>query len=260
MTMNSRSPIKDRPLRTPGQSLEEQRRKLVEDKYEQPALIALFLAALAGVEWWRYVTGAPPQPVLVTVVAFLSVVFAVWRFLRIRPQLRALRQGIDGEKAVGQYLERLRSEGYEVFHDLIGDGFNVDHIAVGPAGVFTIETKTWSKPAQGEPRIDFDGEHLVAAGYEADRDPIIQARAQASWLHRLIQESTGRRVTVRPVVVFPGWFIKQSAGSTRDVWVLEPKALPGFLEHEENRLSLEDVKLISYHLSRFIRASEAQRT
>lgn len=112
--------------------------------------------------------------------------------------------------------------------------------------------------ARGEPRIDFDGERLTAAGHQPDGDPIIQAKAQASWLQRLLQESTGRRITVRPVVVFPGWYVQQSEGSTREIWVLEPKALPGFLEHEARRLDQEDVKLISYHLSRHIRATEAK--
>jgi hypothetical protein len=215
---------------------------------------------LAVLEWWRYLTASKLNPLVFTGFAVVAAAFAAWRVYKLRPRFRALRQGIEGEKAVGQYLERLRSDGYHVFHDLIGEGFNVDHVAIGPAGVFTIETKTWSKPARGEPRIDFDGERLSAAGHEPDRNPIVQAKAQASWLQRLVLESTGRRVTVRPVVVFPGWFVQQSEGSTRDIWVLEPKALPGFLQHEDQRLSPEDVKLLSYHLSRYIRASEAQRT
>ena len=213
-----RSPLKDKPLRNPGQSAEEARQKLFEDKLEQPLLFAMVFLVMAFLEWWRSYTNAPPKPWLFTVLFFVVAVFCVWRLVRIRPKLRALRQGAAGEKAVGQYLERLRSDGYEVFHDVIGEGFNVDHVAIGPAGAFTIETKTWSKPIRGEPRIDFDGETLRAAGFEPDRDPIVQAKAQAKWLQRLMQESSGRTVTVRPVVVFPGWFVKQAEGSTRDVW------------------------------------------
>ena len=63
-------------------------------------------------------------------------------------------------------------------------------------------------------RIDFDGERITAAGYHPDRDPIVQAKAQASWLQRLVQETTGRRVAVRPVIAFPDWFVKQSKTST----------------------------------------------
>jgi len=260
MSEPSRSPIKDKPLRLPGQSLTDERDRILEDKLTLPLIAAVFLLVMAGLEWWRYFVPQKPNPWTVTVMAAVGLAYLVWQVFKYLPRLKQLRQAIDGERAVGQYLERLRSEGYQVFHDLIGEGFNVDHAVVGPAGVFTIETKTWSKPAKGEPRIEFNGERLVAAGYEPDRDPIVQAKAQSSWLRRLIEETTGRRITVRPVVVFPGWFVKQSEGSTRDVWVLEPKALPSFLAHEENRLSPEDVKLISYHLSRFIRVGETQRT
>jgi hypothetical protein len=255
-----RSPIKDKPLRLPGQSLQEERDKLYEDKIEQPALFVALLFVIMVLEWWRSYSGMKPSPALFTLVFVLALGFFAWRVWRLRPKLRALRQGLEGERVVGQFLERLREQGYQVFHDLIGEGFNVDHVAVGPAGVFTIETKTWSKPARGEPLLEFDGERLVAAGYEPERDPIVQAKAQASWLQRLVEETAGRRVRVRPVVVFPGWFVKQSKGSTREVWVLEPKALPGFLAHEAVVLPPDDVKLISFHLSRFIRAGQAPRS
>jgi hypothetical protein len=72
----------------------------------------------------------------------------------------------------------------------------------------------------------------------------------------LLSESTGRKFDVWPVIVFPGWYVQQSGGSLRQMWVLEPKALPTFLDHEPQRLTVEEVKLASYHLSRFIRSVE----
>lgn len=260
MTETARSPIKDKPLRLPGQSLEEQRRKLVEEKLEMPLLLAVVFAVFAAMEWWRYFSKQPPSPVVFTVVAVLFIGFAAWRIWRTRPRLRALKQGIEGEKAVGQFLERLREGGYQVFHDVIGGGFNVDHVLIGPAGVFTIETKTWSKPARGEARIRFDGEKITAAGREPERDVVVQARAQAAWLRGLLAESTGRNFDIFPVVVFPGWFIEQAEGSLRNMWVLEPKALPKFLESATRCLAPEEVRLASFHLSRFIRTNERDRT
>lgn len=256
MNTTTKSPIKDKPLRLPGQSLEEERRKLLEDKLELPLLLAVFTTVWAAMEWLRYFTDAPPHPVIFTTTATLLIGFAGWRFYRILPKARALRQGIEGEKAVGQFLERLRTDGYQVFHDLVGSGFNVDHVIIGPAGIFTVETKTWSKPVRGEPRIRFDGEALTAAGRKPQRDPVVQARAQAAWLKSVLSESTGRSLNVFPVVVFPGWFIEQSEGTLRSIWVLEPKALPKFLTRQPQQLSPEDVRLACYHLSRFIRATE----
>ena len=259
MSKRTKSPIKNKPLRTPGQSLEEARRKLFEDKVETPFVLALFFVLFAAMEWWRYYLNQPPNPVIFTLVAVGLVAFAAWRFWKTRPQVHAIKQGIEGEKAVGQFLERLRESGYHVFHDLIGSGFNVDHVLIGPAGVFTIETKTWSKPTRGEAKIVFDGEQLTTAGREPERNPIVQARAQSAWLRQLLSESTGRNFDVFPVVVFPGWYIEQSNECLRNIWVLEPKALAKFLANAPQRLEPEDVKLASFHLSRFIRGNEQGR-
>ena len=260
MNLPTKSPIKDKPLRLPGQSLEEERRKLFEDKVETPFFLAMFFLVFAAMEWWRYYSERPPHPIFFSVVAAILVGFTAWRIWQTRPQVRNLKQGIEGEKVVGQFLERLRASGYHVFHDLVGTGFNVDHVLIGPAGVFTVETKTWSKPARGDATVKFDGESLTVLGREPERDPIVQARAQASWLKGLLLESTGRKFDVFPVVVFPGWFIEQSDGSKRNIWVLEPKALPHFLENAPQCLTAEDVKLASFHLSRFIRAAERERS
>jgi hypothetical protein len=133
MSSKERSRLKDKPLRLQGQSLEEERRKLFEDKLETPALMALAFVAMAWIEWWRYVTDQPPRPLIFASVAFLAVAFFVWRAWRPWPRFRALKQGMEGERAVGQYLERLHERGYPVFHDVIGNGFNVDHVLIGPA-------------------------------------------------------------------------------------------------------------------------------
>ena len=193
-----------------------------------------------------------------SLAAAVMVLFAAWRVFRLRPKLRALRLGIDGEKAVGQFLERLRDRGYQVFHDVVAPGFNIDHVLVGSAGIFAGETKTWSKPLHADARIKVEGDRLLVAGKEPDRNPIVQARAQAAWLKTLLAESTGRTHDVFPVVLFPGWFVEPSQGA-RPVWVLEPKALPAFLEREPVRLSTEEASLAAFHLSRLIRSAERQR-
>jgi hypothetical protein len=219
-------------------------------------LQALLFVVLAGFEWWRAYTDLKPQPVLFSLVAIAMVAYAAYRLIRARPELRALLQAHEGEKVVGQFLERLRADGFQVFHDVVGAGFNVDHVLVGPPGVFTVETKTWSKPEKGDARIEFDGHNIRAGSHSPDRDPVSQAKAQAAWLKALLSESSGRSAEVRPVIVFPGWFVANSSGSFRDVWVLEPKALPAFLNNEPVRLLPDEVKLLAFHLSRFIRASE----
>lgn len=252
----TRSPLKDKPLRNPGQSVREHRLDLFFDKLFGPGLAVGIFLFWAIIEWMRYFVPTPPRPWIPSVLLAAAVIYTAWQSHRVWPKIRMLKLAEDGEKAVGQLLESLRATGYVVFHDLVGSDFNVDHVIIGPAGLFTIETKTWNKPGKGSPTITFDGEVLLAAGYEPDRNPVIQAKAQASWLQRLLAESTGKTLPVRPVVLFPGWFIDDSRASRKDLWVLEPKALSGFLAKEPSVVAPEDVKLASYHLSRFIREQE----
>jgi hypothetical protein len=259
MSNATRSPIKDRPLRTPGQSLQEERDSLLIDRLLPALMISIMTIAFAGFEWIRFTTGSPPSPILFTAIAGIALAYLLWVLVQVVPKSRTLRQGIIGERAVGQFLERLREQGYQIFHDVVGSGFNVDHVLVGPAGIFTIETKTWSKPVRGDARVICNADRLRAGTLKPDRNPIIQAKAQSSWLKQLVTESTGRPFEVWPVVLFPGWYVEQDEESRRHLWVLEPKALPAFLASAKQRLSPEDIKLASFHISRFIRSVERER-
>lgn len=49
----NRSPIIGKPLRLPGQSLQEERDALWDDKLEPYALMALCFVVLAAMEWYR---------------------------------------------------------------------------------------------------------------------------------------------------------------------------------------------------------------
>lgn len=251
-----RSPLKDQPLRNPGQSVRRARLDILVDKLMAPLLAVSVFATLTLIEWARYLVPIKGAPWLQSAIALAALAYFVFQLRRYWPQLIALQLAEDGEKAVGQFLEGLREKGYQVFHDVLTDDFNVDHVLIGPAGVFTIETKTWSKPARGKAEIHFDGETLKVGGHKPDRDPIVQALAQAAWLKRLLTESTGKAVPVKPVVLFPGWFINDSRQNKNDPWVLEPKALPKWLANERAVLEPDEVAMARSHLSRYVRFQE----
>lgn len=134
MPDTTRSPLKDKPLRLPGQSVAEERDDLLENAVLQPMMLAAVMIIFALLEWWRDFMQLKPNPVISTIAAALAVGYAVWRIYRSKVRLRNLRQALDGERAVGQYLERLREAGYHVFHDVVGTGFNIDHVLIGPSG------------------------------------------------------------------------------------------------------------------------------
>lgn len=249
-----RSPL-DRmpPLRAPGQSLTDELDNLGYDHVIAPMLLALFMVLIAVLEWWRYATHAKPSPWLYSGVAALACVYAAVKVLRNRKKMRQLRLGRDGERAVAEHLEWLRRSDFVVFHDVPNGDANVDHVLIGPQGVFTIETKTLSKPLRGDCHVSVHDGKVRANGLVLDRNPIVQAKAQAGWLRHFLAESQFN-VPVWPVVVFPGWFVEPFDMKAAGVWVLEVKALSKFIEHEPERHSREEVKAMASALRSYVRA------
>ncbi len=255
MTEEKRSPLKELPLRLPGESLDEQRRNLVDDELILPALFALFVLVLATLEWGRYALHLPPFPKLYTAIALVVCAVCGRRIVKVWPRLRDMQLGSRGEKVVGQMLEQFRADGFKVFHDIPGNGFNIDHVLVGPQGTFTIETKTISKPPSGSVEVLFDGEKITVNGWTPERDPVVQAQAESKWLHDMLQNTTGRSFWVQPVVVYPGWYVRETAQETR-VWVLNPDRLRKKIQSQPIHLKLEDIALIADRIQLYVRGSE----
>jgi hypothetical protein len=141
------------------------------------------------------------------IVCAVQVVRAVKR-------LRNINLGLDAEAAVGQELNCLMLDGFRVFHDVRGDGpYNVDHVVVGPQGVFAIETKGRAKPLRGEAgdahRVEYDGSKLRFPGW-TEAGPLEQAKRNAEWLRKWLSSAVGTDVDVRPVLMLPGWYIERT--------------------------------------------------
>jgi hypothetical protein len=92
------------------------------------------LASRAGLPWAGLVG--------LTVAALVG-----WR-LRFRPseEARTWQRGAQGERHTARLLRRLPRHGFVVFHDLVvpGSQANVDHLVIGPTGVFVIDSKQWT--------------------------------------------------------------------------------------------------------------------
>jgi Nuclease-related domain len=71
--------------------------------------------------------------------------------LRFRPSPATLawRHGAQGERRTARLLAPLERRGFQVFHDLAvpGSPANVDHLVVGPTGVYVIDSKRYRGPA-----------------------------------------------------------------------------------------------------------------
>jgi len=240
--------LKLSPLRQPGQSLSEKMADIFDKIFLYSVYIIVFVF-LALNEWSRLYFNTPPQPLFWTFVAVIVGIYFIIKIMRLGKEWKNHKLGRDGEIIVGEFLERLREKGYKVFHDFVKEGFNIDHIIVGPRGVFTIETKTISK--KGNSKILYDGVDIKIDGFTPDRNPITQANGQMYYLENFIAKHT-KKVKVKPVVVYPGWYVEQEVYDA-EVWVLNQKALPSFLEKKDISLNQEQINLIASHIENYIR-------
>lgn len=256
----TKSPLKDQPLRVPGQSTDERRHDLVFDRMLPPFLVLLAFGAVAFIEFWGWLTKSPRGSAVVIygVTALGALVFCVIRWRRCKREVANLRLGRDGERAVAEELVTLTRKGCAVYHDIVGPSFNLDHVIVAAQGVYVVETKTISKPTRPDAFVTFDGTSVRIDGHKPDRDPIEQVLAQIAWLRDLLKQSTGSDVPVKGVVVFPGWFVKSNhSNADRKVWVMNPKGVDGFISAGHLMLSPDQMHMVAFHLSRFIRSSQS---
>lgn len=256
----TKSPIKFDPLHNPGQSLEEQIQNFAYDKILPTIIYPVVFSVLAWVEWQWYLHPRSVPPYLSTAAAGVFILLALIRLPRYWKMMKQMRQGQKGEQAVGLFLEELRRYGYEVIHDIVGDGFNVDHIVLSERGIFVIETKTYSKPAHGDVKITCHDGELLVNGFKPDRNPIRQARILAKWVSEVLKDSSGHQFPIKPVVVFPGWFVDPLCNRDRsDVWVLNPKALEKFILKQSECIPADMVRLASKHLKSYVRMQEKNK-
>ena len=101
-----------------------------------------------------------------------------------------------------------------VFHDFQADNFNINHIVVGPAGVFAIETKARSKAVSGDGKKDanaiYNGREIMFSNFN-DTKYLDQAKRQAKWLSTWLKSAVGEPVDVFPVISLPGFYVERKA-------------------------------------------------
>ncbi len=146
---------------------------------------------------------------------------AAWAALRDTPPpyVENWQRGAEGERKTAGVLNPLERSGLTVVHDVKSPSGNYDHIAVGTAGVFLLE----SKYPQGIVELRGGVPHLRRQ-LDPDADtPIAQIRPRAlsaaAFLKREIEQRTGLHTWVQAVVVFWSEFPQGVVDDGRCVFV-----------------------------------------
>jgi len=180
------------------------------------------MAAIAVAGVGGGLLGSLLAPRLGLVVAALVAVAAGWLRFRPSPDAIAWRRGAAGERRTARLLAPLERQGWAVLHDLAvpGSRANIDHLAIGPGGVFVIDSKQY----RGRLQLDssgclWHGRHplgstLQAVSFEAD---------QAA------QVLPDPRVVVLPIVAVHGAQVPWGKVVVEGVPVVPARRLPSLL-------------------------------
>jgi Nuclease-related domain len=205
------------------------------------------VAAILGIGVGGAVVGRLLGPRLGLVVGMLAAIAVGWG-LRFRPSRDAVawRRGAAGERRTARLLAPLERHGWAVLHDLAvpGSWANLDHVVIGPGGVFVIDSKQYRGRLQLDPsgRL-WHGRYplaptLRAVSFEADR---------------AAQVLSDPGVAVVPIVAVHGAHVPWGKVSVEGVPVVAARRLPSMLRAlpavlgPERVASLADQARVLFH-------------
>lgn len=258
-----RNPLTRDLLRQPGHTLREQREDQLYDLLAYVAVgsaLPLMLYALYQTRLTASIQTATPGVAFYFTAGCAALGWVTWRIFRGVHRLRDLGLGLEAEVAAGQELNSLMRDGYFVFHDVPGSkAFNVDHVLVGHAGLFAVETKGRGKAVTKDGNghvVEVAGDRLVFPGW-TETEPVAQARRNAEWLGRWLSSAVGEPIDAKPVLIIPGWYIDRKQPC--DVAIAnETNAKSYFRRQPGDRLSGKLVQQIVHQLDTRCRDVQAR--
>jgi Nuclease-related domain len=204
---------RDPTRRTAGQYARETVRRL-----RMRTLVTLGALAVATALLGR-TFGLHDARFLASEVALLVSMFVISRY--VLPLLERHDRGAQGEEHVGQLLNELTASGWRVIHDASFGRGNIDHILIGPPGVFTVETKSHPGPVHVR---------RVHGG------TLSQAQAEC----RALERATGLRA--EPLLVYSRAWVDRPMARRRGVRMVPARMLLAYLTKREAHLSRGEVE------------------
>ena len=158
------------------------------------------------------------------------------RLLKVHTDERAYRLGAVGEETVGARLRKLNPTKWLVLHDIILNekGTNLDHLVIGPPGVFSLNTKHHPKA-----KIVVTGRGFRVNGHRQNYLPV--AVNEAAKVARVLGAAVGQPVHVYPMIVVMGAELEVRSAPS-DVHVVRRRDLPKWFLRRPAELSADQAR------------------
>jgi len=169
----------------------------------------------------------PGYPLVGLTLAVLVVIAdTIIRSRRVFVGPAAVRQAA-ARRSTCRQLAKLERAGYRAVHDIAipGTEDQIDHLVMGPAGVFAIDSEAWDKRLPVRTR---NGRQLWHGPFSM-KDRLEHARGEAEWAAKRLSGALGAPVTVRPAMAVYGPKVHWDVATIRDVDVFSGPRLRRYL-------------------------------
>lgn len=192
------------------------------------------------------------------VLTFIGIPFFISHFIMYvmaKPAIKLMEKSIEisgsiGEEEVAEHLSKL-DERYLVINDFkISEKRDIDHIVIGPTGIYVIETKN----LKGKVIYKNGFKYIKKEEFEGKAtDPVKQAKAHASLLRRYLENAVkekGLKIRIpfiKPIAVFTHETDVEIYDNI-DVPILRPEEVPKYISSQKEVLNKDIQKVIENFL------------
>jgi hypothetical protein len=184
-------------------------------------------------------------PLFVALLLLMWLV-ASWAFRRMDEldrERESMRKGAAGEKSVAHTLSKLPDE-FRVLNDVQTPTGNLDHVVIGPTGVFVIETKNWRGiiDADGKGELAWNGDGLKTAYVKKFLARVMGTRERVQVL------APGLDVYFKGLMVFTSAWVGAKFGTTgRAYCIRDDRLVKHIVDNKpDKRLSAQELELIAH--------------
>jgi hypothetical protein len=227
-------------------------REAVNNSHRIILIVVLVVAALAVIEGFLLAGYVPSGlfPTWLRLLILIGILPCIWILYKwgdkkldaLFKKREAMRRGAAGEIHVGNILTDFPDE-FFVINDLTTPSGNLDHVVVGPTGVFVLDTKNW----RGVVSSDDKGELLVN-GQPTDKPYIRQFVGRMLGIRdRVLALAPGLDPFYQALFVFTAARVDAKWGTTGNVHCVRDDQLHKYIVEKDfgKRLSANEIQRLA---------------
>jgi hypothetical protein len=179
----------------------------------------------------------------IDVASFVIALIFLLTFRYYQHKYNVYKGGRQGEKTVIKTLTSRLTDDYYLLNGvyLTSGGGDIDHIVLGPTGVYVLETKNWSG------KIICNGNQWQRPGKKVKNSPSLQVKSNTQKVKKIIESSPISQrhdIWIEGLIVFTNKHANLSI-SNPTVTVLRIQQLPDYIKNQKNnRLTKEQIQQI----------------